>query len=156
MRRLISLCALSKRGLIISNTFRQVIQPYLERGITPYKINDGNCEDVAVEVQKLLPSFNLLDVQIESFQSPHGDDFEQPFNVGMLKRYWNISPPKGLTWDDLNQIDFVGHVWIADPVERRHYDAEAPNGVASFFDLPFNQFRIKQYLRAKNSRRKRK
>nr|WP_305910549.1 hypothetical protein [Methylomarinum sp. Ch1-1]MDP4523309.1 hypothetical protein [Methylomarinum sp. Ch1-1] len=54
-----------------------------------------------------------------------------------------------MTWDDLNQLGIDGstHVWIVH--NKRHYDAECPEGVDNFFDLPlFSRYKV-AYLRSK-------
>ena len=71
-----------------------------EWGVDPYDINNGRCEEFALEVIKQIPE--AIDVQTESFD---GEDTKLP-----------------------------GHVWIL--YQDKHYDAECPEGVSDWKDLP--------------------
>ena len=68
-----------------------------------------------------------------------GDNFThegdgETFDQDLLAKYWSISPPVGWSWNQLNAVGFGRHAWVA--VDGRHYDAECPEGVDSFFELP--------------------
>ena len=47
--------------------------------------------------------------------------------------------PEGL---DINQVHIGDHVWVYH--KGKHYDAETPNGVDNFFDLPHCQRYLKK------------
>lgn len=55
-------------------------------------------------------------------------------------RHWGItSPPPGWTWEELSEVPFGTHVFLADESTNKFYDVEAPQGVSSPFELPFFQ-----------------
>lgn len=100
---------------------------------TPYKINDGYCDEFAQAVIGIVGD-GAQDVEMANFTTNNDDD--PVFDVKMLKRYWpKCVPPKGYTWASLNALQLGGHVWITD--NKKHYDAECPQGVENMFDLPF-------------------
>lgn len=81
------------------------------RDMDPRVINNGGCEDFQQEVLALLgPTSGALEVCDASF----------PEIGGMVSR----TPPYGLP----------GHYWIL--CDGRHYDAETPDGVDRWEDLP--------------------
>ncbi len=97
------------------------------------QINQGECEEFAEEILRRVPNFwNCTSVCNENFQNADGS-----WNVPLLQRYWPHVQSQGM--DD---IFFGGHVWLTAGVY--HYDAECPEGVINFFDLPFFQRYIKE------------
>ena len=126
-------------ALNITATIIALRDDYLARGEAPsfYEINNGLCESFAVDVLDLLghPK-GILDLQNESFMC--GDDGDpvgaEQWDARLLETQWGVTPPAGLSWDDLNGCDFGHHVWLS--YNGRHYDAECPEGVASPFELP--------------------
>ncbi len=135
---------MSKRRDYIIKVLKGVLKGVLKvTGMTPQQINHGHCR---VFAQSVLDASDLDDLEIANVQTfKRGGLFDR----NVLSSKWNIHPPKGIKWDDLDQIDFKSHAWVADPVEGLHYDAEAPQGVKSFFELPFNRRLIKEYLHHK-------
>ena len=71
---------------------------------SPYDINDGDCENFAMEVIKRMGGYSkdISEVCTQNFQ-------------------------------DLGGLD-LGHVWIL--YKGKHYDAQCPNGIKNWFDLP--------------------
>lgn len=69
------------------------------------------------------------------------------WNWVMLYELWGIAPPEGLTAAEVNNIQFGYHEWVKSG--DLHYDAECPEGVKSFFDLPVYRRHIVQALREK-------
>lgn len=63
-----------------------------------------------------------------------GDDFSGEWDRKLPQTHWGIKPSIGLTKNQASAIDFGTHVWLTDG--KRHYDAECPEGVVNFFDLP--------------------
>ena len=79
-----------------------------EMGMHPYDINDGYCEDFAMNVIARLGGYR----------------------DGLTETTTEVQTD--------GAVDFVmlpGHVWIE--CDGLHYDAEEPEGVAHWWDLPF-------------------
>lgn len=125
-------------------------------------INRGLCGDFASDV---IESFGgsltsrLHDVSPASFQTVVKDDFGdgRPFDRKLLRRFWpKVIPPLGMTWNNLDQLSEEAgfgngtHVWLTD--ERLHYDAEYPQGVENFLDLPFFRRVINSWRKSTNGR----
>ena len=79
------------------------------------------------------------------------DNWGFPLNRDYLRSELpSVVPPVGLDWDDLDHISAFGnffsgtHVWIF--ANGRHYDAEAPEGVETPFDLPFFKRIINRWI----------
>lgn len=96
----------------------------------PIDINRGNCENFAIEVCKRWPGAEVYGV--EEFQCNGKFDWELLSNSD-----WGIKLPTGYTTETLEKKRLGGHLWVV--FNSKHYDAEAPDGVLSFFDLPFFQ-----------------
>lgn len=129
---------------------------YISEGRAPsyYEINNGLCDDFASDVIAELPHMreHILDVANHSFMmGQDGDETENDiFDIELLKQHWpKVRPLHGLTWDDINSIDFGLHVWMV--YEGRHYDAECPHGVENFFSLPLFQVYINDYIAKKTA-----
>lgn len=121
----------------VSQHVKQLRSQYIKQGRASsyYDINDGICDQFADEMEKTLSSIaafaSILTVEGANFTiEGEGEIFDQ----ALLAKYWAITPPVGWTWKELEAVGFGQHVWII--VNGRHYDAECPDGVASFFDLP--------------------
>lgn len=135
-----------------SDAIRHVRRRYIEQGICQsyFKINDGNCAQFADDVLELLSgNADIFCVCNENFMCGlDGDEFEnEVWDWRLLRKSWRISVPTGLRKRDVDSIDFGSHVWLTDG--ERHYDAEAPDGVDSLFDLPIFRRAIVQALREK-------
>jgi len=76
-------------------------------GITPYEINNGYCEDFALDV-------------IDFLENQFGHDKGLGDNATPI--------------DDEDKLGFPGHYWIE--YNGMCYDAECPNGVEDWRDLP--------------------
>lgn len=112
---------------------RQVREQYIIQGQAKsyYAINDGLCEDFGMAVT------GLMGGETDTMFLVGGDNFEEEdggWDWRLLKKYWSIQPPAGLSRKQVQAIEFGCHVWITDG--KRHYDAERPEGVENFFDLP--------------------
>lgn len=111
----------------------------------------GCCSDFASEVSTLLGGVVIADemgirkLRLDAFQVVDPDEtMGRPFDRGLLERHWpKVKPPADLDWNALDQLSedasFSGltHTWLE--LDGLHYDAEAPEGVENFFDLPFLQ-----------------
>lgn len=103
-----------------------------------YQINNGLCEDFAIDLIEVCggPTDTLFELDGANFKlpSPLDGNPEGGWDWEMLDSYWNISAPSGFTPDQIDDISFGNHIWVTR--DKRHYDAECPDGVDSFFDLP--------------------
>ena len=114
------------------------------------RINSGYCEEFAAEVLTYLRSsfkggsrdvheFGLEDVQMpDETESDRG----APLDQALLARAWpDVEPTHDLTWDEVDDLFKAAgfcagtHVWIH--FDGLHYDAERPEGVRNFLELPF-------------------
>lgn len=96
----------------------------------PIDINRGDCENFGFEVVEHWPS--AYTVGVEEFQ------LDDKFDWGLLSNdHWKITVPANFTVEQIDSKRLGGHVWIVDG--NKHYDAECPDGVDSFFDLPYFQ-----------------
>lgn len=128
----------------ITNAILLLRDEYLENempeGSTYWDINNGWCIDFAECVIDFLggETDSLFVVGNDNFQTDEA--IEKLWTYGawdseLLIEHWqNVKPLNGLSWNELNDIVFGYHVWITDG--KKHYDAECPEGVANFFELP--------------------
>lgn len=112
-------------GRIINDLVKEFM---LEGGYSDAaEINTGGCESFA---QALMRRTEIGDMYgVENFQHPDGT-----FDWTLLAR-WGITPPIGFTPSEVDAKRLGGHLWVEQG--GRHYDSECPDGVSSFFDLPF-------------------
>lgn len=101
-------------------------------------INDGPCAAFAGAVHARLGADpRILIIRTADFRA--SGCFGSPRIKS--KRVKQISPaskpPAPLSWGDLDTLGIIqdAHCWLM--FQGRHYDAEAPEGVDSLFDLPF-------------------
>jgi len=108
-------------------------------------INAGYCGDFADDVQDFLGRSPVCaepyQVGVEGFMESE-DDEPTVMDRALLAEHWpDVVPPQGLDWDDVDALAARAsfscgtHTWLC--LAGRHYDAEAPDGVDNFFDLPF-------------------
>lgn len=133
----------------ISEAIRAVRADYLKRKLAPsyFEINNGRCYDFAHDVIDLLHETVGKSEELEVYQ---GENFQRDQDNGLwdgtlLRKYWKMKPPSGFTWAQLNKLEFGMHYWVT--CEQRHYDAECPEGVDSFFDLPIFRRTLIEHLR---------
>lgn len=126
------------------------------------EINSGYCADFADDVFERLGNAaheHLGQLGIDNFMLPPEED--DGFNDGypmdreLLLEHWPaVKPTHGLSWDQLDQLSSAAgfntgtHVWIE--MDERFYDAEAPEGVDNFFELPFFQRVISSWIAEEN------
>lgn len=140
---------------ILPSLIREVRERMLQEGLvkTLPEINSGLCEDFALDVASLfsertgLPQDTLTDFEVVNFikidpVTGFAYDAGGPFDRELLAEHWpGVRPPDGLDWDDLDRLSadagFSAGTHVFMFAEGRFYDAEAPEGVESFFDLPF-------------------
>lgn len=111
-----------------------------------WEINNGLCDDFASDVvaELGLGGDKLYDICGENLMVD-GVDSDGLWDWKLLQKYWDIAPPAGLTKKQVSNIEFGGHVWLTDG--KIHFDAECPDGVQSFFDLPVFRRYIVEDLR---------
>lgn len=129
----------------LPEVIRQVRAAYHARGYSDWDIGNGLCEDFARDVldQWLGDDWirregqGFLTVETGNFIIHDGDDLPIDWDWKLLDEAWGIQPPAGLSKWKLQSLaeDCPPHVWIT--VGRTHHDVETPDGVPSFFDLPF-------------------
>lgn len=127
----------------ITQAIETLRQNYLEEGLAKdaYAINNGLCEDFATDLMDRLAHPTGLDMLCnESFMTPDHTSWDW----ALLEKHWNIVPPAGLTQRQVDEVGFGGHAFLV--FEGRFYDAECPQGVHSFFDLPLFQKPLQRAL----------
>lgn len=145
----------------LTTAIRETLANWIDGGgaVDARQINRGEaalgcCDDFASAVYETLggqrvayDEMGLFEVGIDGFMMVDDDenyDPGRPLDRALLSKHWPaIQPTQGLDWDDLDRLSedagfSVGtHVWLV--LDQRHYDAECPEGVDNFFDLPFFQ-----------------
>jgi len=100
---------------------------------SPYEINNGDCEEFAMEVLSDLGGYsdNTFEFTTENFS-----DEWRVIQPGFKSDFGEL--PESVK----KEIDLPGHVWIYH--KDRHYDAEAPDGVKNFLNLPIFKRKIEK------------
>lgn len=135
----------------ISKIIKQTAKEY---NCSEWDINNGYCEDFAQNVIDKLGGddgdnlfglsgdmfFNMRD--IEFAKENWGDIIETKYGVWSKKmlNHWGYPPNVDLDLID----DEINHTWIY--YNGKHYDAEVPNGVKNWYDIPL----IKRMFERKN------
>ena len=119
----------------IERIIRRRIKLFMKRANvkSPYEINNGDCEEFAMEVLNDLGGYsnNTFEFTTENFS-----DEWRVIQPGFKSDFGNL--PKSIN----KEIDLPGHVWIFH--KGKHYDAEVPDGVNNFFNLPIFMRTIKR------------
>jgi len=137
----------------ISKIIKQTAKEYRDKNqCSLWDINNGLCEDFAQTVIEKMGGYddNLYELSGDMFfnqRDPEyikeiwGDILETEYGVWSvdLLKYWGY--PSNV---DLNKVDDeLNHTWIF--FNGKHYDAEAPNGVSDWYDLPLNKKFFNKY-----------
>lgn len=133
------------RGALLDELARQITA---EWGKPPAGINRGDCEGWAGALVERAAATGV-DLQVmtpEPFLRAEPDGRL----VFVLPEFeWRCGctePPAGLTWDEAVEVvrngPFDFHTWVFDPVTLTHRDAERPEGVRNFFELPHFQRKL--------------
>jgi hypothetical protein len=137
----------------ITKLIKQTSKKYREENsCTNWDINNGLCDDFANEVIREMGGYseNLYELSGDMFFNYRDPDFakenwdniiETEYGVWSkdMLEFWGYPPI------DINNLnDEINHVWIYH--NGKHYDAEAPNGVEKWYNLPlikklFNGFK---------------
>ena len=131
----------------ISQVIKLTAKEYQEENqCSLWDINNGLCEDFAQTVIEKMGGYNdnLYEIAGDMFFAVREPEFAKEnwsniieteygvWSVDLLK-HWGYPPNVDLSLvnDELN------HTWIY--FNGKHYDAEAPNGVDKWYDLPLNK-----------------
>lgn len=148
---------LTQATLSFQSTLDQVLSEYQEAGHTPEAINNGLCEEFAMKVLRrwLTPQLQLEGSGTDPFSivSPRllVEDFfldtsklliadHSDWDWPLIDAHWGGEKIPVCYRRPYQKASSGGHVWMT--VEGRHYDAEAPEGVDFFLDLPFFENRL--------------
>lgn len=112
---------------------------YVSEGQVPdfQTINCGLCPAFAEEVESEyggtveILSNDMFMLKVDDGWNGDGHD---TWDADILNHYHSL-PTHGLEAVDLEHFILDYHVWLY--ADGRHYDAECPEGVENFFDLPF-------------------
>jgi hypothetical protein len=98
----------------------------------PYEINNGQCEEFAEQLAEVLgPAADAIDaLNLCKNNEIHASEWDVKF----ITLHWpQCQPTHGLTWEDI-RFSIPQHAWVV--YNDWHYDAECPQGVINFFELP--------------------
>lgn len=133
----------------ISSIIRRLREEYLiNHELDCYEhINSGLCVEFAEEVDSELICGILSNdhfvTERDGSDGWNGDE-NDVWSEKWIKEY-NSYPTQPYTIKDLTEKIQGYHCWMYH--ENKHYDAECPDGVINFFDLPF----FKRYLSVKKA-----
>ena len=136
----------------ISKIIKQTAKEY---NCSSWDINNGYCEDFAQNLIDKLGGYNdnLFELSgdmffnqrdVEFAKENWGDIIETKYGVWSKKMldYWGYPPNFDLDLAD----DEINHTWIY--YNGKHYDAEVPNGVKNWYDIPL----IERFLKRRNKK----
>ena len=124
-----------------------------EYNCSTWEINNGYCEDFALNVLEKLGGYedNLFELSGDMFFNQRDPEFAKEnwgdvieTNYGVWSKnlldYWGYPPNVNLNLVD----DEINHVWLF--YNGKHYDAEVPEGVDNWFEIPlikrlFNRYK---------------
>ena len=114
-----------------------------EYNCSTWEINNGYCEDFALNVLEKLGGYedNLFELSGDMFFNQRDPEFAKEnwgdvieTNYGVWSKnlldYWGYPPNVNLNLVD----DEINHVWLF--YNGKHYDAEVPEGVDNWFEIP--------------------
>ena len=134
----------------ISDIIKIVAKEY---NCSTWEINNGYCEDFALNVLEKLGGYedNLFELSGDMFFNQRDPEFAKEnwgdvieTNYGVWSKnlldYWGYPPNVNLNLVD----DEINHVWLF--YNGKHYDAEVPEGVDNWFEIPlikrlFNRYK---------------
>lgn len=118
---------------------RTVVAEYAEQGISLWSIGDGHCENFADRVLDLWVGEGWQRKEGQGFTTVWTDqlcDEDGQFDLELIEAQWG-GLPENVTPEDLQRIGCPNHMWIQ--AGGLAFDAEAPDGVERFLELPFFQ-----------------
>lgn len=122
---------------MISDAIHALRDLYLFQGqVSSYRqINCGLCVEFAEQIEEMIPSAEQMsnDFFVEDIDEGWNGDGSDKWDAELLASVRSI-PQTPYSLEIANQIEGY-HRWIL--LDGLHYDAECPEGVKNFFDLPF-------------------
>jgi len=122
---------------MITHAILELRDVYLKEGhVSSFsQINCGLCVEFAEQIEWMVPEaeHSSNDFFVQDIDQGWNGDGKDRWDVELLKSV-NSLPPAPYTIEMANQIEGY-HRWIM--LDGLHYDAECPEGVTNFFDLPF-------------------
>lgn len=111
------------------------VEEFKKKGISPEQIGDGHCFEFARAVMRHFgnqenPKFHLIGTE-DFCEPPHNEELD----IALVKKHWGAHFPSDVPNKVWKELGGATHEWIV--LDGMHYDAEAPQGVPSFVDLPF-------------------
>lgn len=149
MRKYIDIIREAAEGgeMSLTDAILKVRARYNEEGVTTQEIGDGDCAEFSSNVLKtwkgekhhMIDNREWQEVETLNFCIQDDDDEVEDWDWTLLENHWGITPPQGYSHEELQSVarEQPYHVWIT--LDRKHYDAESPEGVSSFFELGFFQ-----------------
>jgi hypothetical protein len=133
---------------IIRDLIKFFKEEYGDEAATPERINNGLCDAFAADL------VDTLGEGAEDFHSDmvceeeeEGDYVGEMFPTQEMVEAEGYEWPKDITELDMRRVPFPVHMWVR--YNGLNYDAEAPNGVRSFWDLPLFQRYLQKTRAAK-------
>lgn len=137
----------------ITDVINKLIAEYKEEfDVTPYQINDGFCEDFASDVITEMGGYrdNLFEMGFDNICNIREPEFAlENWDGELIETEYGVWAKTALEMYgyppvDLELIDDeINHVWIY--YKGKCYDAEAPEGVDTWADLPLCKKFFKNY-----------
>jgi hypothetical protein len=125
----------------LTDTINEMVKKYAADGVSVERIGSGLCENFLHDVLDVWSGEGWPIREGEGFTSVWTDELlsgSAKQDRQLIEKYWG-GLPEGFS-DEL--LEFLGvnepnHVWLY--IDGKHYDAEAPEGVTTFVELPFFQ-----------------
>lgn len=120
---------------MIGESIRHLREEYVERENLPdiKSINNGLCIAFAIDIVRKIEGSRQMSNDCFTLHEDWFGQGEDPLDEKLLIEV-DSYPPAPYTMEMVNQIGGY-HRWIYH--DGKHYDAECPEGVINFFELPF-------------------
>ncbi len=146
----------------IADRVKAVTDEFIADGLAEdaYSINCGYCQDLAQKVVLTLDGqLHAAEVWSDDLLVPsENEDGPRTIAWARITHNWpQLAAPAEISREEMDTIatdyNFGGgaHVWAE--IEGLHYDAEAPEGVANPFELPFFRRTFEHYVSTRNTPR---
>jgi len=131
---------------LLPDIIRRTRDEYAARGISTWQIGNGWCDEFASDVLKIWVGPDWVHREGDDFRNVETANFlvrdetsgdAVDWDWKLLERHWDMSRPTDVPEARLVDVAMrePTHIWIA--ARGRHYDAEHPEGMASFLDMGF-------------------
>lgn len=138
---------ISSHNTSIADIIREVRVQFLnEYNIEDFRgINCGYCDlfaqQVLYQTSNILMDISFGDMETSNIVTLESEEEDYGIiNVQSVKEYYKTEVPNELKGKRIGY-----HIWITD--DKKHYDAECPEGVSNMFDLPF----FRRYMKETNT-----